>query len=78
MASEMDKKDESGTAHHDEVAFNDEKKVNSLVAIDSSNLDYSGAVITLSSVEKALVRKLDWRIMVSERDHTKSPQIPLY
>ncbi|KAH7409638.1 major facilitator superfamily domain-containing protein [Cadophora sp. MPI-SDFR-AT-0126] len=31
--------------------------------IDASNLDYSGAVINLDLIEKALVRKLDWRIM---------------
>lgn len=63
--SNVDKKEGSGTVDHNEMVFRDEKRIDNLDAIDASNLDYSGAVINLSPVEKALVRKLDIRIMVS-------------
>lgn len=64
-APNIDKKDESGTVDHAEMAFKDEKRIDGLDAIDPSNLDYSGAVINLDPIEKALVKKLDLRIMVS-------------
>jgi len=57
----MEKKDNLGGV----VVQNEDMKKPYADEIDISNRDYSGAVLVLSPEEKRLVRKLDWRIMVS-------------
>lgn len=68
MSYDEKKKDDTGVVLENVVTHEEFTK-------PGPKLDYSGAVVELNPIEKKLVKKLDYRIMVSK---VKSDRFELY